>query len=334
MQASRRMRVLVSATLALLAARSAPGESAEPDMQTPLRLAWIAPDGCPSGADVEADVRTIMEGPPASEPTLEAEGLVWQGRDGQWRARLRTVLSGVRGERELSGSTCGDVARAASLVLALMLEPKPPSEPAPKAAAPPEKRSPPPSPSRPRRAPRRHAETTASARPEGLTRAAAVAGFGSMPGFEASAGLHLGVVRGWASLELRVAGWLPATAYSAIEPSAGADFLMFAVTPTGCARYGPENEGLRIDTCAGLGAAAMTARGFGMSVPGQASARWAVAMLEQAGLLGLSRHIGLRAAIAIVRPLSRPTFAIENLENIHRPRTFGLSGSLAGEVSY
>jgi hypothetical protein len=116
---------LVVASLLVLGA-AAPARAA-----APLTLTWLAPTGCPTAADVRAEVDRLVRFPPGqAPPALIAEGHV-ENRDGRWRLRLRTERDGLPGERELEADSCASLAHAATLVIALAFgvgdnEPAPP----------------------------------------------------------------------------------------------------------------------------------------------------------------------------------------------------------------
>lgn len=91
--------------------------------QPRLTLSWDAPDGCPARDAVEGEVArlvggTIPEGPPiaAEARTIAAEGA--------FELTLRTDVEGEHGERTLRADRCDELATAAALILALMIDPE------------------------------------------------------------------------------------------------------------------------------------------------------------------------------------------------------------------
>jgi len=216
-------------------------------------------------------------------------------------------------------------------VLALMLQPGHPAaseQPAQPAASKPSA----PMPGSASPPPARIAPVKQAAPSRHLARAAVLAGIGTLPGLNVGGGLHLGIAGTWAAAEARFALWLPKTAWSSSLSQAGAELWLIAVSPVACLRL--TDPAFRLDTCGGTEFAQMTGRGFGMSDPSRATARWASVYLEQAAIAHLTEHTGLRAALGLLYPLSRPAFAIENVGELHRPDQFSLSAALAFELKF
>jgi hypothetical protein len=90
----------------------------------PLQLTWRAPEGCPSGAEVEAQVAELLGAReiPASR-RLVAVTSVEKTERGAWTVRLETVLEGVTGQRVFEGDSCKTVAATTALILAFALDP-------------------------------------------------------------------------------------------------------------------------------------------------------------------------------------------------------------------
>lgn len=105
------------------------GSSAEVHAQLPsgaaerIELHWDAPVGCPTGNDVKAEVERLL----GAGATVPAERVVARARiEALARGNLLVLeLSGREKEsrRELVGKTCGELGKAAALVLALAIDP-------------------------------------------------------------------------------------------------------------------------------------------------------------------------------------------------------------------
>jgi hypothetical protein len=260
---------------------------------------------------------------PSDAERLEAVGVVTRGSTGQWQVELSTRMGGVEGQRSLAGANCAEVSHAAALVLALMLKPLPPPREVSTPARPPPRRLPEP---RPAPAPE-PAEP-----PAWLARAVFVAGVGTLPGVGVGYGLHLGRAIEPLALELRGAVWLPKTAPSGELPGAVGRFWFGELASAVCLRAG--ESWFRMDSCAGPKLLMMQARGFGVTDPGRATARWGAAFLEEAAVASLTSRARLRLSAELLWPFSRPAFAIQNVGEIHRPAPLSAHAALAFELSF
>ncbi len=104
-----------------------------------VKLKWSAPSGCPTSAEVEAEiVRALARVRRHSPISVEAE--VAENQDG-FDLTLHLELEGEVSERALTVVACADVARAAALFVTLAIEskPEPPPPPPPPPAPPPER---------------------------------------------------------------------------------------------------------------------------------------------------------------------------------------------------
>jgi hypothetical protein len=127
-----------SALLVTLGA-SASARAAEPDATTTpptgvapaapaapeLALTWQAPPGCPTAADVQTQFGRLLGGD-AHTPSgkhITATITVRTPAPARWSLDLATVLDGAAGRRNLEGDSCTSVVSAASLILALMIDP-------------------------------------------------------------------------------------------------------------------------------------------------------------------------------------------------------------------
>jgi hypothetical protein len=98
-----------------------------------LRLAWRAPQGCPSADAVRgAALRGVTQG--GTRATLDADARVERVGD-RWRVTLRTRRDGVAGERRFEAASCTSLADATAVVIALALVPPEAAPEAPPARA-------------------------------------------------------------------------------------------------------------------------------------------------------------------------------------------------------
>ena len=96
----------------------------------PIELRWDAPTSCPAADAVRARVRSLAGTGAASGLPLRAAATVTQRADGSYHMRLVVQKDGLEGERLLVARSCQDLAGAAAVNLALLIE-----EGAPLAAA-------------------------------------------------------------------------------------------------------------------------------------------------------------------------------------------------------
>lgn len=262
--------------------------------QDRLALTWTAPEGCPDDAMVRAEVVRLLGGAiPAGEP-VAAEGTT-EATAGAFRLTLRTRMNDADGERVLEAAACGELADAAALIVALMIDPEavaeaPSAEPGPE----PEPELPdtrerrlevrtelatPDGPAEPEPEPAPEPEPEPAPEPEPET----LAGFLALGG-----GLDVGSVpgvSGWLWLEggfgipildgrLRVGAVLPQPAGTETR---GADIYAFSVDARACLH---PFEGVRgLAACGGLMLAVAVAEGFGFSASETGSGTYAGAML-------------------------------------------------------
>lgn len=109
---------------------------------SPLSLTWIVPPGCPTEAEVAADVTRRLAGSISARPVL-ARAEVTVHKD-SWRVVLSTQQSGATGRRVLEGPTCAAVASATALILALTIDPQAAAQNASVPPPPPPRPPPPP----------------------------------------------------------------------------------------------------------------------------------------------------------------------------------------------
>ncbi len=102
-------------------------------MRDKLEFEWAAPDECPSRAHVLAEVERMA--PRRIEREAHARVVV-VAVSGEYRAHVTLRVGSAYDERDVEGTTCGEIADAAALLVALALAPEarplespPPSRP-------------------------------------------------------------------------------------------------------------------------------------------------------------------------------------------------------------
>ncbi|APR82271.1 Vegetative cell wall protein gp1 precursor (Hydroxyproline-rich glycoprotein 1) [Minicystis rosea] len=93
---------------------------------SPIELRWSAPSGCPTEAEVGAEIERALGGAPdpASPRHLRAEAIASRAGKEGFRVHLVTDMGGAIGERDFAGPSCLSVARAAALIVALTFDPE------------------------------------------------------------------------------------------------------------------------------------------------------------------------------------------------------------------
>jgi hypothetical protein len=88
-----------------------------------LDLSWTAPPACPGRDAVLAEVRRLLGGRSGKGGRLAVDALV-TAADGGYRLRITTRGDGGERARMLAAPTCGELADAAALIIALGLDPQ------------------------------------------------------------------------------------------------------------------------------------------------------------------------------------------------------------------
>ncbi len=89
-----------------------------------VELEWVAPDGCPDAAYVEAATERLAPGlGTVGGPYLHAHADVRREKSGLWRVEIRTAGPEGAGRRTVTAESCSALADAAALILALAIDP-------------------------------------------------------------------------------------------------------------------------------------------------------------------------------------------------------------------
>jgi hypothetical protein len=126
-------QIMLFVTVGILVAGQAAGHSlsaasiAAPVTRTtesPLDLVWDAPPECPHGDAIKSDVLRLAGGSAVDSRRIRVWVVVRRNAAADWTLALATELDGDTGERVLSGQSCRSVSDAATLTLALVLNPE------------------------------------------------------------------------------------------------------------------------------------------------------------------------------------------------------------------
>lgn len=310
-------------------------------------IAWDAPEGCPEGHVVEAQVRDVV-GPRATAAVTAVHARV-EPRGDAWL--LVVVFTGRAGtsERRLTLHDCESTARATALLVAIALvdaspaegpdepptavpvEPRPPSTTAepptaePPTAAPPVTAAPP--------GPPAAVPADRASRPRAFMQVGPALTLGVLP--RTTAGLQVALGAAWPRLRVTLAytGWFRSPARWPRDPALGADLSLHAAA----LRVGPVRRLGPVELHAGLGLefGALRAVGFGSDVNLDRRTWWGATLVGGA-LTWLPPALRRRAALLlqadVVAPLHRPTLVIDGDTPIFRLGALGLRVAAQLEV--
>jgi hypothetical protein len=95
-----------------------------PDRPDPLelQLEWHAPAGCPTAAEIDARLRSLLPGDPAGEGVLVVRGEITASPSGVDLVLVSTFRGQVE-RRELHAPDCRELGEATAVLLAVALEP-------------------------------------------------------------------------------------------------------------------------------------------------------------------------------------------------------------------
>jgi hypothetical protein len=290
-----------------------------------LQLAWEAPQGCPDLPSERAEIRRrvgVIGPTPPAEPVI-AQAAIRPDPSGGYRLLLRTRVGDTQGERVLAGQDCRELAEAAALVMALLINPEAALSAAPQAAPPaPAPPPPPPSPVPP-------------ARPHsglGLGLASVWAS-GVLPNFAKGLSARLFYQRGMLAAACEVTGFLPEEQSAPVLPKASASFFRLESALLLCATT-PSNQRLGVALCLGGAIVRLHGESTGISAPGQATAYWPEALLASSGQVRLTAGTRLRLAFDLRGLGSRPDFDILGLGSVFRPAAYNVRGILGLDVLF
>lgn len=281
----------------------------------PVEVTWTAPDRCPPSSVVRDAVAANLAredfGDALASVRVEASA---QEDPAGWRLHVEVRLPDGMVERELTATTCEELAAAAGLIIAVALDPlrvdqvRPPPEPKPLPEAwvnPAKPDTPVPE---PEPTPRPAAEPTLRFD----LRAAGMLDVGTLPSVRGGAAVGFGLVGTWLRADATLLYWAPR------------DVLPFNDTPGVGARLQQGGAGARVclkpelgawepSTCGGMEAGLAWGRGVGLENPRTTLLPWltATAGLEVAWV---SRsHVGLFAGVDAQFHAIRPRVRLDGL---------------------
>ena len=277
------------------------------DQAGTLTLSWQAPAGCPSRGQVSGEIARLLGGeirvPQGGDITARA--VVEHGPT--WSLAMDTELAGRPGRRSLEAASCQDLANAAALIVALMIDPdavaahattpQPVAAPAPPAAEPPAMD--PALESKPRAV-------------EYLLGVHAAGSYGTLPSVDVGVGGGIGIQgRRWRA-ELRGSYGLrrDQKAWAASPAGAYGQFNFVAAAFAACINLGP--RAFAFGPCADAEFGVTSAQGFGVSQSLPTNTPWSALGAGGYAAISLGHHVSIPLHVDVLAPLRRSEFVFKN----------------------
>src|SRR5260370_10467899 len=310
-----RLAVFLATMVASAPCKAAPVQVASGGPRE-LRLTWAGPDPSPSAAEVEAQFDRLLggRGRVRSLRRVAALATVRRAIGGTWNLSLDTTIDDATGHRDLEGDSCWAVAAAAALVLALTIDPNA----AARASLTPRPDVPPPpgGPAAPAPSPILPAGPSETKPLRPFLRAFGGLTLALLPEPAPVFGLAAGLRRGWIDVELSGLASLETRAYALDRPGAGGYFRLLAYGARGCGRATAIGSPIAVRLCAGGEIERVTARGFGVELPGSGGATLVAGLGAAVASLRLASWVEIALALSgAVRPY-RPTFVLTGVGEV------------------
>jgi hypothetical protein len=321
-----------------------------------VQVDWQAPPECPDRAQVLAELETFLEPATQSTEAPEASSVratVEALEDGRWRLHMEALVGSGRVERTLESATCAQLARAAALIVSVVLRPTvilervdrvedapagvegpvaepegPVAEPEPMGRA-----DPPAGPAPPGTttiAPDEAVQPEAGVR--GMFRVHGSVASGVLPGAGPGLGGALGLGgRGW-RVEALGSYMFARTGFASRALGAGAEIRAWSVGAQGCGE--PRWRWLSVPLCLGAEAGALRAVGVGVAEPREARGAWATVLAGPGLRFAVAAWAALSVGVRGFVSLRRPAFEIPDVGPIHRVAGGGARGELGFEARF
>jgi hypothetical protein len=224
---------------------------------------------------------------------------------------LRTQVGATTGERVLTGQDCHQLADAAALILAMLINPEAATLEAP--APPP----PPPPPPPPAAQPRARFGVGVDA----------LLATGVLPRLAEGLALRVFYGKGLLMVAAQIAGFLPQQVDAPLWPNATASFTRLDSALQACATT-PSDRRFGAMLCLGGSLARLHGRSAGITDSGEATGYWIEAATEASVHMRVTSHLRLRLAGDLRGLGGRPTMAIMGLGSVYRPAAVNFRGAL------
>jgi hypothetical protein len=301
-------RLLVSGLLPL-----APALVLAQPARAPLDLGLVAPEGCPTASAVVDEVTRITGGAGGASRHVTARVRVEKLPNGAYQTTLQMRIEDASEEtRSFEAESCAAAADAATLILAIAVNPlvslsEPPRVERPTPPPPP----PPPVPPPPAKRPEAPVPT-----PPPPPRLALGAAFAADAGTLSAITLGAEVRAAWTParfrFELHGSAWAPGDVLSLTHRGVGAHFDMFGFG----ARAGYEFPvgPLRIGPVLGAMVTYLEAEGFGGTATLRQRGAFFAPFAGAALVWPLGRRFSLRVLAGVSVPTQRPSFSVRNAD--------------------
>ncbi len=286
--------------------------SGPPATVSGLELAWDAPEGCPDGKAVRAQVLRLAGATTQASRLVRAKGAIRSVGTGLILS-LVTEFDAVAGERTLRGVSCDSLTTAAALVLAMIVNPdmavSPPAAVAPEAPSP------------------ASAPAVRAIWQVGAHTGVQTGVIGDPSPFY---GLSVGIALGRLSLHLLPSLTPPQDVFiPGTQPRVGGRLWLAAADAlvSWSLRLGP----VVFRPCLGWNVSRLHGRGLGVVQASQNTVYWSAAELAMVADLRLGRHLLVEIGGMAQVPLHRPRFYLDDIGAVSRPAAFGFKalGGLA-----
>jgi hypothetical protein len=299
-----------------------------------LELTLRAPAECGSADGIESTVAGLVRSRP--QRPVRAELTIWDV-NGEYTAELRTEPAQ---RRTMRAATCQGIVEAATVILALAIDPiaEPPSA------------GPPASPEAPRDGSGADAPDEAPAAPRiafFLGARPVVIDTSVLPHVSAGGSVHAGLTAGAWLGALEFTYWLPASTSVEAAPPLGGRFTWWTVAISGCIAPMARSTLLdgtldgrraRLSLCVAPELGRLEGQGRGATPNRSASATWFGAAVGPQLAVPLSAHVALQASAGLALTIlgSHP-FVLERSagsREVHRPARFSGRGGLGLDVLF
>lgn len=314
----------------------------------PLALQYDAPEHCPAIETFSAAVTRLVGSGPRVSRSITATVTVRTEKDGQFVLTLLTELDGIPGERILRGTSCDSVVDAATMTLALLLNPDAQTKLEPE---PVRETSDQTSPVSVRPTPLPNATRDV---PTSITRAMQPAAMSSEPANRNATGKTLQFVTGaslgldlkvmpQASPELSLAAGLgygrwstlaafsyapPANVYLPTDNAVGGRLWHGTLMAIACGSLPAKPP--RMGTCLGAAYTWVQGRGIGVANGRRGTTNWISPAIGVFGELPLLHRFSVMASATLLIPANRPDAHLDDMGTVQRPAA--LTGKLHAGV--
>jgi hypothetical protein len=288
-----------------------------------LTFEWSAPPECPSSAEVLAETRRLLGGPPPLRSNEHWTARAVASHAGIWSVSIETSSASGPHSRTLHAQTCRGLADATALILALAINPEAlaVAAPAPMANSSSSTATPPATVPIPSSAPSRPTKYPIRLSVGGCVSVSA----GVLPAIDYGVGVAIAARVDSILLELAVYDWLRPVTATIQGSTAGGTFGLVSGTLYACDAF--RAGAFEFGPCAQLDVGRIEATGFGVTRITTATALWLAAGAGAIGVVRLdaSGTWTIPIHLDLLVPLERRAFVVQNVPGdvYHQPPIAG-----------